>query len=113
MEILVRNPSLHKAEVPFSIGERFSGESKASAAEAWKYFNLLWTLRFDEEFLRFTGFALVGLSGILINSLVLFLVTDIFHLYYLLSVGIATIASTLWKFILTESWAYRSKAQGS
>ncbi len=113
MEILVRNPSLHKAEVPFSFGERFSGESKASAAEAWKYFNLLWTLRFDEEFLRFTGFALVGLSGILINSLVLFLVTDIFHLYYLLSVGIATIASTLWNFILTESWVYRSKAQGS
>jgi len=113
MEILVRNPNLHKAEVPFSFGKRLSGQSKASAAEAWKYFNLLWTLRFNGEFSRFTGFAVVGVSGILVNSLVLFLATDTLHIYYLVSVGLATVASTLWNFVLTEGWVYRSQTQAA
>lgn len=111
LDILVRNPKLTKAEVPFHFGERFAGQSKASAAEAWKYFNLLLALRFGEGFLRFTGFALVGLSGILVNSLVLYLATDQLRIFYLLSVVIATVGSTLWNFSLTEALVYRSKDQ--
>ena len=111
MEILVRNPDLHKAEIPFHFGQRFAGESKASAAEAWNYINLLWTMRFGEGSVRFIGFALVGVSGILVNSLVLFLATEQIHLYYLISAAIATIASTVWNFSLTEAFVYRSKNQ--
>jgi dolichol-phosphate mannosyltransferase len=111
MEILVRHPNLRKAEVPFHFGQRFAGESKASVAEAGKYLTLLWTLRFGEESLRFAGFAVVGVSGILVNSLALFLGTEKLHLYYLLSAGIATVASTLWNFSLTEGLVYRSKNQ--
>ncbi len=47
LEILVRNPKLIKAEVPFSFGERHAGESKASTKEALNYFKLLWTLKFN------------------------------------------------------------------
>ncbi len=114
LEILVRNPNLRKAEVPFHFAERFSGQSKASAKEAFKYLNLLWSLRFGEGSLRFIGFALVGVSGLLVNSLFLFLATDKLHVYYLVSAGIATVASTLWNFGLTEAIVYRagSKAQG-
>ncbi len=111
MEILVRNPKLGKAEVPFCFGERFAGESKASAAEAWKYLNLLWAMRFGEDSLRFTGFALVGASGIAVNALALYLATDLLHIYYLISAGIATVVSTLWNFSLTEAWVYGSGAQ--
>ena len=111
MEILVRNPNLRKAESPFHFGQRFAGESKASIAEAGKYLTLLWTLRFGDESLRFAGFAVVGVSGILVNSLALFLGTEKLHLYYLLSAGIATVASTLWNFSLTEGLVYRSKNQ--
>lgn len=111
LDILVRNPKLTKAEVPFQFGERFAGQSKASAAEAWKYLNLLWTLRFGEGFLRFMGFAVVGLSGILVNTLILYLATTQFNIYYLLSVILATVGSTLWNFSLTEAWVYRSKEQ--
>ncbi len=77
LEILVRNPTLKKGEVPFHFGERFAGQSKASAKEAFKYLSLLWSLRFGESSLRFMGFALVGLSGVVINSLVLYLATDL------------------------------------
>lgn len=114
MEILVRHSNLKKAEIPFQFGERHSGQSKASLLEVWRYFTLLWTLRFGEGSLRFAGFALVGLSGILINLLILFGATDIFRIHYLVSAGIATIGSTLWNFVLTETWVYRisNKKQG-
>lgn len=108
LEILVRNPKLAKAEVPFHFGERQAGESKASTKEAFNYFKLLWSLKFGTGTLRFAGFALVGASGILVNSLVLYLATTRLNIYYLISVAIATVASTLWNFGLTESFVYRS-----
>jgi dolichol-phosphate mannosyltransferase len=111
MEILVRNPHLRKAEVPFHFGERATGQSKASPREVWKYLSLLWTLRFGESSLRFIGFALVGISGILVNSLALFLSTARLHIYYLVSAAVATVASTLWNFALTEILVYRNTRQ--
>jgi dolichol-phosphate mannosyltransferase len=111
LEILVRNPDLKKAEVPFHFGERFAGQSKASAVEAWKYMQLLWNLRFGEGSLRFIGFALVGLSGVLVNSLALALATETLHIYYMISVAIATVVSTLWNFSLTEMWVYGANSQ--
>lgn len=109
LEILVRHPDLRKAEVPFHFGERLAGQSKASASEVWRYFNLLWTLRFGGGFTRFLGFAAVGLSGILVNSLALYAFTDRLHIFYLYSVALATAVSTLWNFSLTEGWVYRSE----
>ncbi len=111
MEILVRNPDLRKAEVPFHFGERFAGQSKASAGEALKYLELLWNLRFGEGSLRFIGFALVGLSGVLANSMALAVATEYLHIYYMVSVAIATIVSTLWNFSLTEMFVYGATSQ--
>ena len=113
LEILVRNPSLKKGEVPFHFGERFAGQSKASAKEAFKYLSLLWSLRFGENSLRFIGFALVGLSGVVINSLVLYLATDLLQVYYLVSAAIATVVSTLWNFGLTETFVYQGRNAAS
>jgi len=59
--------------------------------------------------LRFIGFALVGTSGILVNQLFVFLVTDKLHIYYLFSGGIATVASLCGNFGLTEALVYRTK----
>ena len=111
LEILVRNPSLRKAEVPFRFGERLAGESKASAKEVFRYLNLLWTLKFGQGFGRFAGFALVGVSGIFVNTLALYLATEQLKIFYLYSAAIATVASTLWNFILTETLVYRSSAK--
>jgi dolichol-phosphate mannosyltransferase len=111
LEILVRNPKLRKAEVPFHFGERFAGKSKASTKEAFRYLTSLWTMKFGSSSIRLAGFALVGASGILVNSLVLYLATAKLNIYYLLSVAIATVASTLWNFSLTELWVYRAARQ--
>jgi dolichol-phosphate mannosyltransferase len=111
LEILVRNPGLRKAEIPFQFGDRLTGESKASTKEALNYLNLLWTLKFGRGSLRLIGFGLVGATGILVNSLVLYLATSRLNIYYLVSVAIATVASTLWNFSFTELLVYRAASQ--
>jgi dolichol-phosphate mannosyltransferase len=111
LEILIRNPKLRKAEVPFHFGERLAGKSKASAKEALNYLKLLWRLKFGSGSMRLVGFALVGATGILINSLVLYLATTQLNIYYLYSVVIATVASTIWNFVLIELWVYRASNQ--
>jgi dolichol-phosphate mannosyltransferase len=111
LEILVRNPKLRKAEVPFHFGERMAGKSKASTKEALNYLKLLWTLKFGSGSMRLAEFALVGATGILVNSLVLYLATTRLNIYYLYSVVIATVASTLWNFMFTELWVYRAASQ--
>jgi dolichol-phosphate mannosyltransferase len=108
LEILVRNPKLRKAEVPFNFAERFSGKSKASTKEAFNYLKQLWTLKFGESSLRLTGFMLIGATGIVVNSFVLYLVTARLNVYYLLSVIVATIASTLWNFSWIEFAIYKT-----
>jgi putative flippase GtrA len=113
LEILVRHPKLRKAEVPFRFGPRFSGQSKASAGEAMKYLSLLWALRFSGSFTRLAEFALVGASGILVNTGALWLVTDKLHVYYLVSAAFATVASTVWNFAFSELWIYRHQSQAS
>ena len=114
MEILVRNPDLKKAEVPFHFGERLSGESKASASEAWKYLNLLWTMRFGSTaIMRFVEFAVIGFSGIFVNSLALYLATDKLHIFLYYSVALATVVSTVWNFSLTEALVYRKQKRAA
>jgi dolichol-phosphate mannosyltransferase len=113
LEILVRNPKLRKAEVPFHFGERLSGKSKASTKEALNYLNLLLRLKFGSGSMRLAGFALVGATGILVNSLVLYLATSLLNIYYLYSVVIATVASTIWNFIFIELWVYHSSSQSN
>jgi dolichol-phosphate mannosyltransferase len=114
LEILVRNPNLKKAEIPFNFGARFAGKSKASTREAFKYLDLLWNLRFGAASLRFLKFVFVGASGIVVNSLVMLLFTELFNVYYMVSAVLATIGSTTWNFVLTEFWVFSagSRANG-
>ena len=69
LEILVRTRQLRMAEVPFAFGVRHSGESKASAAEGARYLGQLWRLRFADVSARFGRFGVVGLTGLVVNTL--------------------------------------------
>jgi len=109
LEILVRSPGLHVAEVGFHFGERHAGQSKASLEEGKHYLSHLWQLRFGEGALHFTLFMLVGISGLLVNTLLLALATEIFGLHYLTSALLATQGSTLWNFALTERWVFADR----
>lgn len=113
LEILVRTPNLRIAEVGFHFGERFAGKSKASLREGARYLRHLAQLRFNAETIRFMRFLLIGLTGLLVNTLVLAAMTDGMRLFYLLSAVVATQASTLWNFALTERWVFSDRTNRS
>jgi glycosyltransferase involved in cell wall biosynthesis len=73
LEVLVRNPGLRVAEVPFIFADRVGGESKASGREAVRYLRQLAGLRMTvpSRVGRLLRFAMVGGSGVLVNLLVL------------------------------------------
>lgn len=113
LEILIRFPELRIAEIPFQFGSRYAGKSKASTREAINYLSHLWSLRFGDNAGRLLAFALVGASGILVNSMVLALATEWVGIYYLTSLFLATAASTIWNFGLTEWWVYSDRSHSS
>src|SRR6266508_2515588 len=105
LEILVSHPHLKVSEVPIQCGHRHAGESKASLKETIKFFRGLYRLRMvgNENFLRFL---LVGLTGLVVNSLALYAFTELAFIHYVISAAIATQVSTLWNFGLTETWVF-------
>jgi dolichol-phosphate mannosyltransferase len=105
-EILCRTPKLHKTEVPFRFGERHAGESKAGLQEGARYVRQLLDLRFGPAWLSFVKFGLVGISGILINSLALAFFGSALEIHYLLAAILATQFSTAWNFSLTEGYVF-------
>ena len=105
LEILVSHPQLKVSEVPIQFGHRNAGESKASVKETVKFFRGLYRLRMagNENFMRFL---LVGMSGLVVNSLALAAFTELAAIHYVISAVIATQVSTLWNFGLTEKWVF-------
>lgn len=109
LEILVRTPDLQVADVPFHFAERVNGESKADLQEGLRYFSQVAQLYIGEDILRFIRFCLIGLSGIFVNLFFTYLFTELIGLHYLGSAVIATQASSLWNFILTEIWVFQGR----
>ena len=63
-----------------------------------------------QRFRHLVPFALVGISGLLINSAILALATRSLGLQRLMvSTVLATICSTTWNFTLTEVWVFRDR----
>ncbi len=55
---------------------------------------------------RLGRFLTVGASGLFVNNLLLFVLTEAFGIHYLLSAALGTQGSTLWNFALTEKWVF-------
>jgi putative flippase GtrA len=108
LEILISHPALIVSEIPIHFGFRNAGESKASVLETVRFLRGLFRLRLagNENFIRFLA---VGLSGLLVNTLALAAFTELGSFSLLLSAVLATQASTLWNFGLTETWVFRNR----
>jgi dolichol-phosphate mannosyltransferase len=113
LELLVRNPGLRVAEVPFTFANRHDGQSKASGREAVRYLRQLAGLRMaaPRRAGRLLRFAMVGGSGVVVNLLVLALLLWA-HAGALWAgrQAVAAIAATQvaigWNFALTERWVF-------
>jgi putative flippase GtrA len=65
-----------------------------------------------KRLVRLFRFGLVGMSGLLVNQMALWALTEIVGVHYLLSAVVATQASTVWNFALTERWVFRASRNG-
>ena len=106
LEILVRTPHLAVSEIPFQFGVRPAGESKASLREVARYLSLVWRLRLGTAGARFGRFGIVGVSGIVINSLALAFFRGSIGFGVLAAALLATQCSSLWNLVLTERFVF-------
>jgi dolichol-phosphate mannosyltransferase len=113
LELLVRGRRLTTCEVSYEFGVRHAGESKASLREGLRYLRHLLRLRIDGRLLRFVEFGLVGASGIAVNTAVLALLTEAVGLHYMVSAIVSTQVATVWNFVLTDRWVFKTRRVGA
>ncbi|MBI4186606.1 MAG: glycosyltransferase [Chloroflexi bacterium] len=101
----------HKiAEVPYTFGTRSGGESKLSLRQQIEYLKHIYSLmRRSGELTRFAKFCLVGFSGVLVNMGLLWLLTEVVGLFYLLSAAFSIETSIITNFTLNDRFTFRDR----
>jgi len=110
LELLMEGEFQNLAEVPYTFKTRSRGESKLNARQQIDYLKHIYSLmRRKGELLRFVKFCLVGLSGVLVNMGLLWLLTEFAGLFYLLSAAISIETSILSNFTLNDYFTFRDR----
>ncbi len=117
LELLVRGEPKRTTEIPFVFADRHSGETKASFREGLRFITQLCRLVASSwspppgAARRAVAFGAVGLSGLVVNTMALWLLADDSNLglHYLLGAALATQVSTGWNFALVDRLVYRNR----
>ncbi|MEM1577881.1 MAG: glycosyltransferase [Candidatus Pacearchaeota archaeon] len=113
LEILVKAKYNKVSEVPFNFMSRKSGKSKFNLKQAFISFkHLLKLAKYKKEHHRFVKFCIVGISGIIVNEGLLWLLTNA-GLFYLFSSLIAIESSIIWNFFLNDIWTFNKERKGN
>jgi putative flippase GtrA len=112
LEILVRQPGLRATEAPYKFDERAWGDTKASMRQGMQYLSHLGTLRASTVRHRLPSrgrtlrFAVVGVLGVVVNEVALWLLVREGVAGYLLGAAIATQAAIAFNFVLSHLWVF-------
>ncbi|MDQ0189372.1 glycosyltransferase family 2 protein [Alicyclobacillus cycloheptanicus] len=107
IEVLARGRFERIVEIPYRFHPRNAGESKMSIREQWNYLRHLLKLMIEiPEERRFYLFALVGLSGVVINMVIYDVLVHL-GLAVPLSAFISAICAMVSNFILNDSLTWR------
>jgi dolichol-phosphate mannosyltransferase len=107
LEILMEGKYENTTEVPFAFSTRSHGESKLTIRQQKHYLNHLFDLmRRKGELNRIIKFLLVGLSGVGVNIGLLWLLTEVCGLYYLVSASISIETSIISNFLLNNYFTF-------
>jgi dolichol-phosphate mannosyltransferase len=107
LEILMEGKFRNVAEVPYTFVTRQDGVSKLNTKQEIDYLRHVYSLmRRKGEILRFFKFCLVGLSGVVVNMGLLWLLTELAGLPYLLSAAISIETSIISNFILNDFFTF-------
>lgn len=101
-------------EKSITFRERRSGESKLKRGDIWDFIKGIYTLfRRSGEWKRVIKFGIVGLSGAFVNEGLLWFLTDLVGIFYLVSAVISTEAAIINNFLWNETWTFRDRAEGA
>ena len=110
LEILLEGKFQTIAEVPYTFRIRSGGESKLNARQQVDYLKHVYSLmKRKGELWRFLKFCVVGLSGVLVNMGLLWLLTELAGLFYLLSAAISIETSIISNFIFNNYFTFRDR----
>jgi putative flippase GtrA/predicted membrane-bound dolichyl-phosphate-mannose-protein mannosyltransferase len=113
LELLGRCDFQRVAEVGYTFQDRRGGQSKLGAGVVVDYLRHTARLAVDHpENRRVVRFGLVGLSGVAVNLLLLFLLHGVLRLHDLVAVPLAVEASILSNFLLNDRFTFRDRRQG-
>src|ERR671932_181989 len=108
LEILVCAPELKVVEVPLNFQARNAGVSKASMRQGLEYLahiaSLFW---YVPSAGRFWKFALVGVSGVVVNMLTLVILAEYFDVHKVIAWMFAVGVSILSNFLLNSAFTWR------
>ena len=105
LEILVASQTKNIVEVPYRFNKRATGKSKFGTKELIRYVKLLLNL---SDYLMIK-FLIVGISGAILNLLLVRLIVGGFHDPLYAGAIIALEASILSNFVFNNYWTYRNK----
>jgi dolichol-phosphate mannosyltransferase len=124
LELLIRHPSARVAEVAYEMAPRQAGESNAGLRQGWMFVRHV--LRLGRHRMagqlgqwpsnpagwqgmvrRMFAVGMVGLTGIAVNTVVLWFCFSRLHMHHLVGAALATQASTAWNFAFTDLVVYR------
>src|SRR3989344_967738 len=111
LELLIKTNCKNIIEIPITFTNRTAGKSKAGIKEIIYYLqNLLGYLPYKKKImLEFFKFCLVGLIGTFINIFILYILTEYFYLYYIISALFAFIVAVTANFIFNKIWTFGEK----
>ncbi len=111
LEILVKLRPRTIAEVPYTFRTRQKGESKLSSGVVLLYLQQLWELSCLEPLLpvRFTKFALVGASGIIVNLAVMALLLGLAEWRGWGASAVASVVANLSNYCFNNIWTFSDR----
>ena len=104
LDILVKVNYNKLIEIPYTFKEREHGKSKLGKKVIFSYLKQVFLLFNVSQFIKFY---LVGLSGIVINLLTLYLLIS--YLPFYISSFLAILISIIWNFILNDLFVFKIK----
>jgi dolichol-phosphate mannosyltransferase len=113
LEMIVMGKFENIVEVPFIFEDRSSGRSKMKARQQLDYLEHIFSLmRRKGELVRMLKFIAVGLSGVVVNMGILWLLTELAGLAYYISSLIGIEASIISNFLLNDYFTFADRRSG-
>ena len=111
LEIIIKGKHKNIQEIPITFVDRVEGRSKVSISEIFSYVrNLIGYASYQKLFSRdFMMFSFAGIVGTILNLSILYFMTEVFGIYYLISAVFSFSVAMTSNFFMNKILTFREK----